>query len=61
MVSAERTVGDLALDVLGAGALVESALGDAQFRNSLGAGIAAGSYEVQLNLVSRMILRLPRG
>lgn len=61
MVQAERAVGDLALDVLGTEALVEGALGDAQFRNSLGAGFAAGSYEVQLNLISRMILGLPKG
>ncbi|MFB9927834.1 acyl-CoA dehydrogenase family protein [Amycolatopsis halotolerans] len=60
MVQAERAVGDLALDVLGSEALVEGALGDAQFRNSLGAGIAAGSYEVQLNLISRLILELPK-
>ena len=60
MVQAERAVGDLALDVMGSEALVEGALGDAQFRNSLGAGIAAGSYEVQLNLISRLILNLPK-
>lgn len=60
MVQAERAVGDLALDVLGTDALVEGELGDAQFRNSLGAGFAAGSYEVQLNLISQLILGLPR-
>ncbi|WP_436771046.1 acyl-CoA dehydrogenase family protein [Yinghuangia sp. YIM S09857] len=60
MVQAERAVGDLALDVMGAEALVEKSPGDAQFRNSLGAGIAAGSYEVQLNLISRLILQLPK-
>jgi alkylation response protein AidB-like acyl-CoA dehydrogenase len=60
MVQAERAVGDLALDVMGAEALVEKSAGDAQFRNSLGAGIAAGSYEVQLNLISRLILKLPK-
>lgn len=60
MVQADRAVGDLTIDVLGAEALVEDTLGDAPFRNSLGAGIAAGSYETQLNLVSRRILQLPR-
>lgn len=60
MVQAERAVGDLALDVMGSEALVERSLGDAQFRNSLGAGIAAGSYEVQLNLISRLILGMPK-
>ena len=60
MVQAERAVGDLALDVMGSEALVEHSLGDAQFRNSLGAGIAAGSYEVQLNLISRLILGMPK-
>ncbi|MEV0084042.1 acyl-CoA dehydrogenase family protein [Saccharopolyspora sp. NPDC050642] len=60
MVQAERAVGDLALDVMGSEALVEGELGDAQFRNSLGAGIAAGSYEVQLNLITRLILNLPK-
>ncbi|WP_020500507.1 acyl-CoA dehydrogenase family protein [Sciscionella marina] len=60
MVLAERAVGDLAVDVLGSEALAEGELGDAQFRNSLGAGIAAGSYEVQLNLITRLILKLPK-
>jgi alkylation response protein AidB-like acyl-CoA dehydrogenase len=60
MVQAERAVGDLALDVMGSEALVEQSVGDAQFRNSLGAGIAAGSYEVQLNLITRLILKLPK-
>ncbi|EGD54881.1 acyl-CoA dehydrogenase family protein [Gordonia neofelifaecis] len=60
MVQAERAVGDLALDVMGPEALVADSLGDAQFRNSLGAGIAAGSYEVQLNLIARLVLELPK-
>lgn len=60
MVQAERAVGDLALDVMGSEALAEGSRGDAQFRNSLGAGIAAGSYEVQLNLITRLILKLPK-
>lgn len=61
MVTAERVVADLAVDVMGPELLVEGSQGDAQFRNSLGAGIAAGSYEVQLNLISRLILDLPKG
>ncbi|MGR7003124.1 hypothetical protein ACU686_42705 [Yinghuangia aomiensis] len=61
MVLAERAVGDLALDVMGSEALVEHSPGDAQFRTLLGAGIAAGSYETQLNLISRPDPRTPKG
>lgn len=60
MVQAERAVAELAVDVMGPELLVEGSRGDAQYRNSLGAGIAAGSFEVQLNLISQLILRLPR-
>jgi alkylation response protein AidB-like acyl-CoA dehydrogenase len=61
MVQAERAVAESAMDVLGAEALQEGSLADTQFRGSLAAGLAAGSYEVQLNLVARLLLGLPKG
>jgi alkylation response protein AidB-like acyl-CoA dehydrogenase len=60
MVQADRTVGELAMDILGTEGLVENSLADEQFRSALPAGVAAGTLEVQLNLVSRAVLGLPR-
>ncbi len=60
MVQAEREVAELAIDVMGPELLAQGSQGDAQYRNSLGAGIAAGSYEVQLNMISALVLHLPK-
>lgn len=60
MVRAERMVGELAMDLMGEEGLVEGSEGDSQYRSSLTAGVAAGTYEVQLNLVARLFLGLPR-
>ena len=60
MVQADRTVGELAMDILGTEGLAENSLADEQFRSALPAGVAAGTLEVQLNLVSRAVLGLPR-
>lgn len=59
MVQADRAVGELAMDILGSEGLVTGSLADEQFRSALPAGVAAGTLEVQLNLVSRGVLRLP--
>jgi alkylation response protein AidB-like acyl-CoA dehydrogenase len=61
MVQAERVTAEACLELMGAHALEYGALGDHQLRKSLAAGIAAGTYEVQLNLISRLHLRLPKG
>jgi alkylation response protein AidB-like acyl-CoA dehydrogenase len=60
MVQADRAVGELALDIMGGEGLAANSLADEQFRSSLPAGVAAGTLEVQLNLVSREVLGLPR-
>ena len=60
MVQADRAVGELALDIMGSEGLAANSLADEQFRSALPAGVAAGTLEVQLNLVSRAVLGLPR-
>jgi alkylation response protein AidB-like acyl-CoA dehydrogenase len=61
MVQADRAVGELAMDIMGSEGLVVSSLADEQYRSALPAGVAAGTLEVQLNLVSRAVLGLPKG
>ena len=61
MVQAERAVGSVALEVMGADGLVEGSLADDQFRRSMVAGVVAGSYEMQMNLVGKLLLGLPKG
>jgi alkylation response protein AidB-like acyl-CoA dehydrogenase len=60
MVQADRAVGELGMDILGGEGLAAGSLADEQFRSALPAGVAAGTLEVQLNLVSRAVLGLPR-
>jgi alkylation response protein AidB-like acyl-CoA dehydrogenase len=59
MVRAERAVAALAIDILGPEALELNSLGEATFANGIMAGIAAGTYEVNLNLIFRLLLNLP--
>jgi alkylation response protein AidB-like acyl-CoA dehydrogenase len=61
VVDAERAVADASVDVMGTEGIELGTLADAQMRNSLAAGIAAGTYEVQLNLIATEMLGLPRG
>ncbi len=61
MVTADRLVGQLVVDVMGAEALRTGSLADEALRKSLAAGIAAGSYEMQLNLIAHQFLGLPKG
>jgi alkylation response protein AidB-like acyl-CoA dehydrogenase len=57
---AERVVSELALEVLGPAALEGGSLADAHFRLAMTAGVAVGATEVQLDLVARRVLGLPR-
>jgi alkylation response protein AidB-like acyl-CoA dehydrogenase len=57
-VQADRAVGELAFDIFGNEALATGSIADEQFRSALPAGVAAGTLEVQLNLISRGILGL---
>lgn len=61
MVAAERAVAKAAADVMGPEALREDSIADRQLTSAQVAGLAAGTYEVQLNLVSRLSLQLPKG
>ena len=61
MVNAERMVGQCVLELQGPEAMRSGAIADEQFRKSLAAGIAAGSYETQMNHIARLRLNLPKG
>jgi alkylation response protein AidB-like acyl-CoA dehydrogenase len=61
MVQAERAVSVACLALSGAAALDYDSTANHQLRKSMAAGIAAGTYEIQLNLVSRQHLKLPKG
>lgn len=60
MVQAERLVGGLLLDIYGPGGLEVGSPASDHLRKSMTAGLAGGSYEMQLNLISRLLLRLPK-
>jgi alkylation response protein AidB-like acyl-CoA dehydrogenase len=57
---ADRAVGDLALEIWGAEALVHGSAGDANFRASMSCGIATGTTEINLNLIAERLLGLPK-
>ena len=61
MVQAERLVAEACLAIDAGHALAYKAPSNYQFRKALAAGVAAGAYEVQLNLISRLHLGLPKG
>jgi alkylation response protein AidB-like acyl-CoA dehydrogenase len=61
VVDAERAVADASIDIMGAHGLELGSFADGQMRNSMGGGIASGTYEVQLNLIASELLGLPRG
>jgi alkylation response protein AidB-like acyl-CoA dehydrogenase len=61
MVMADRLCGQCVLELQGPEAMNYGSTGDEQFRKSLAAGIAAGSFETQLNLIARGRLNLPKG
>ena len=59
-VEAERMVADATVELMGEEGLVSGRLADVQHRNPLAVGLAGGTFEVQLNLVSQLVLDLPR-
>ncbi|MCE9622640.1 MAG: acyl-CoA dehydrogenase family protein [Actinomycetia bacterium] len=61
MVQAERLVAEACLAIDAGHTLTYRSPSNYQFRKSLAAGVAAGAYEVQLNLISRLHLGLPKG
>ena len=56
----ERAVSELALEIYGTEALVYGNFGESYFRMAMTAGVATGTTEVNLNLVSSRFLRLPK-
>ena len=52
---------DLVVDLLAEESLVSGSIADGEFRTSMIAGLGGGSYEMQLNLISRLWLNLPKG
>jgi alkylation response protein AidB-like acyl-CoA dehydrogenase len=48
------------MDVLGEQALIDDSVPDNAFRGAMTAGVAAGAYEIQLNLIAGLVLGLPR-
>jgi len=59
--TADKVVGELALEVFGAEALAYESAAAANFRLSMTAGVAVGATEVQLNLIAARWLQLPKG
>jgi alkylation response protein AidB-like acyl-CoA dehydrogenase len=60
IVNAERAVADVAANLAGPEGLISGSLSDGEFRTTLIAGLGGGSYEMQLNLIARLWLRLPK-
>ena len=60
MVRAEKQVAELALWLMGEQGLDGESLAGHTFYPTLTAGVAGGTYEVQLNLVAGLVLQLPR-
>jgi len=58
--AAEQAVADLALELFGEEGLEYGSHADTRFRWAMTAGVAVGATEVQLNLVARNRLELPR-
>ncbi len=60
MVRADKLVAETVFDVMGQASVDNTSLAAQNFFSALTAGVAAGSYEVNLNLIARQVLRLPR-
>jgi alkylation response protein AidB-like acyl-CoA dehydrogenase len=60
MVKAERAVSAAAGAVMGRAGLVFGSIAERQRTSAMTSGIASGAYEIQLNLISRLCLRLPK-
>ena len=60
IVDAERAVAEVAANLSGLAGLESGAAADGEFRTAMVAGLGGGSYEMQLNLVARLWLTLPK-
>lgn len=59
IVQADRLVAEVGMEVMGPDVLAHGLLDD-QFHTAFTAGVATGTYETQLELISRLALHLPR-
>ncbi len=57
---ADRLVADVAMEAYGTRGLIADSEPDAVWWQALAAGVAGGSYEIQLNLISHQVMHLPR-
>jgi alkylation response protein AidB-like acyl-CoA dehydrogenase len=60
MVQAERAVGAVSGELMADEGLIAGSIADEQLRKSMVAGVAAGTYEMQLNTIAQLALNLPR-
>jgi alkylation response protein AidB-like acyl-CoA dehydrogenase len=60
MVKAEKFVAEVGLWLMGEAGIDRDSLAGHTFYSTLTAGVAAGTYEVQLNLVAGLVLKMPR-
>jgi alkylation response protein AidB-like acyl-CoA dehydrogenase len=60
MVRAEKQVAEVALWLMGEAGLPRDSLAGHTYYPTLTASVAAGTYEVQLNLIAGLVLQLPR-
>ena len=60
MVRGEKLVAELALWLMGEAGIVRDSIAGQTYFSTLTAGVAAGTYEVQLNLIAGLVLKLPR-
>jgi len=60
MVRCERLVAEASMEILGELSVDADSLSGANYYPTMTAGVAAGAYEIQLNLVATMLLGLPR-
>lgn len=61
MVTAERAVARAAGEVMGEQGVEIDSIYERQLHTALVAGVATGAYEIQLDLIGRLALGLPRG
>jgi alkylation response protein AidB-like acyl-CoA dehydrogenase len=60
IVRAERAVAEVAANLGGPDGLLSGSIHDGEYRTTLIAGLGGGAYEMQLNLIARLWLRLPK-
>jgi hypothetical protein len=60
IVRAERAVAEVAANLGGMEGLLSGSIHNGEYRTSLIAGLGGGAYEMQLNLIARLWLHLPK-